>query len=1144
MAHRSDQAVASQGQAAPQPPDAGPPPHRRLLIGWATALAALGVSTFTLAGGLWLVRYSIAEFMIGAALAERGADASFQVTALELDHAVLSGVRFGPETAPDAAAQAVEARWRWRGLLPELMAVRVIEPRLRVRIEESGRVNAGTLNQIRGQPSARRAAIPAIRLDIVDGQALIEAPFGALTARFEGAGVLGADFTGAAQITETSHAGQDFALDRGTGDLAIVSRDGALAFRLSASAGALRWREYGARGAALRASGRAPLDFATYELEAAWRADQVTGPRLAGENVTGAIGAEAAALSDALDPDVWTASAHANAGRLEIAGNVVRNARLDADANGRERVGRGRWALTAAQFDGLALISQQPAAAGQFSLDMSSGGDVDATATITLAQSRFDPRAQARLREAFPDIPQAPIGPTFAAAERALDAAADRFDLSVPLTFAYDSEGARLVVTQPIVLQAASGVSARLTPLRPDGPALTLQWRGLQLRGALALELSGGGAPTATALIDGLAWAPDAPFHAEGTLALTNWRAGGAEIAAEELAISLLAPAEGESRLEVAGAARITGPLGAGEVRDMIADLDLDIFWGGGWRVAPSSGCVPVRLGGLDAAGLSFVGGAFSLCAVDNALIAANTQGRLSGGFAIERLVLNGRMAGEAAQPARLGASRIVGRFSGVSGDTVLNLEATAPRLAIDMAEGRTLDVVLQRMTAQARITDTWRVEGAFEHGGLTDPTLPGGVSAIAGRWSAFPQDDQPVIQMSAGEALLTANRPASDAERPLFNPLRLINVNATLRGGQVAAEGGVVLAETLQSLASFAARHSVEEGFGGADIRAPRLMFDESLQPYQITELARGLVENVRGEIGLEAAILWTRDAISSSGVVHLNGVSLATATIPIVEDVRGDVLFDDFFALTTPPGQVVNVGVLNPGVAVRDGRVQFQLLQDGGVRIEGAEFAFASGVLSMTPTTITLGADETQFELRLSDVDAAALLAQLNVPDLSATGRIEGRFPLLLTRTHAYIRDGSLRAQAPGGAISYTGEAGASAEGPARVAFDALRDFRYDALSLTLNGDLAGEVVSEINFSGENSGRAIDLGPIASAPGVGRVTVRGVPFVFNVQVRAPFRRLAETAASLTNPSELIERGREQEQTPPPVDQSPPEPR
>jgi translocation and assembly module TamB len=257
------------------------------------------------------------------------------------------------------------------------------------------------------------------------------------------------------------------------------------------------------------------------------------------------------------------------------------------------------------------------------------------------------------------------------------------------------------------------------------------------------------------------------------------------------------------------------------------------------------------------------------------------------------------------------------------------------------------------------------------------------------------------------------------------------------------------------------------------------------------------------------------------------LNGVSLATSTIPIVENVTGEIFFDDLFALTTPPGQQVNIGALNPGVEVTNGRVRFQLLPEQKVAIENAEFDFASGVLEMRPTTITLGADETRFELRLRDVDASSLLATLNVPDLEATGRLEGSFPLILTRRSAFVEGGLVRAQGEGGTISYTGPAGQDATGVSRIAFDALRSFRYDALSLTLDGDLNGDVISSIEFSGRNTGRPVDLGPIAPVPGLGSVTVRGVPFDFNVRVTAPFRGLARTAATITDPGSLIERGR-----------------
>jgi hypothetical protein len=183
------------------------------------------------------------------------------------------------------------------------------------------------------------------------------------------------------------------------------------------------------------------------------------------------------------------------------------------------------------------------------------------------------------------------------------------------------------------------------------------------------------------------------------------------------------------------------------------------------------------------------------------------------------------------------------------------------------------------------------------------------------------------------------------------------------------------------------------------------------------------------------------------------------------------------------------------------------------------------------MQPTTVRFGQDETRIVLTLSDVDAANLIATLNVPDLAATGRLEGSFPLLLTARTAYVENGELHALPGGGLLSYTGDAGQNATGVTRVAFDALRGFEYDALALRLNGDISGDVLTEIEFSGRNTGRPVDLGPVAPVPGLGNVTVRGVPFDFNVRITAPFRRLAQTAASITDPGVIINRATQGEE-------------
>src|SRR5690606_33889503 len=123
------------------------------------------------------------------------------------------------------------------------------------------------------------------------------------------------------------------------------------------------------------------------------------------------------------------------------------------------------------------------------------------------------------------------------------------------------------------------------------------------------------------------------------------------------------------------------------------------------------------------------------------------------------------------------------------------------------------------------------------------------------------------------------------------------------------------------RQLAEFTARHDVDTGVGAARITAPTLQFGETLQPHHISERARGAVANVRGPASAVADVAWTREAMSATGTLSAQGVSMATATMPVIENVRGDIYFDDLFELTTPPGQVATVGLLNPGLAVRDG-------------------------------------------------------------------------------------------------------------------------------------------------------------------------------------------------------------------------------
>lgn len=1136
MSHRSNQAVASQGQDVP--PDPSSPELRRRPTARTVALSVVGAGAVIFVSGLWFLRIPIAEAFVKSALADRGVASDFKIINLDFSRADIAAIRLGPEEAPDATIGAASLTFRWEDWRPEVTAVRLAQPRVRVRLDPGGRISLGSVDRALtgGQPATRRPALPGIRLDIDDGQALIEAPFGALTAAFHAEGVLGRDFSALAELPATTRARAGYGLTNGAAALRIASAENELTARLHAQTDVLTWEGASLNGLALDAEARVPLDLGQAHVRGVWRVAGVRLPQeLAADALGGAINLESTMQDAALIPARWQGDARIEAGRLAAARDELFGVRLNAHVVTEDGRGHGDWLLAAARVDGFGLISPDASVGGALNFDTRADVRAELSGTAILHRAALSSSAQNTLRNILPDLPSSPVGPTFAQAERALDAAADRFDLEAPISFSVGENTARLVVRGAMQLRAATGARVIVNPIREGTPALALQWPGPSLGGGVAVDLAGGGAPRATLLLDTMDWSTGEPFETEGTLDIHDWRADGASIGADELTVRFSMAPRGGGQLDLVGPAHVTGPVGDGQVRDMVPNLNLSIAWGDGWRVT-SHGCLPVRLGGLDAAGLSFAGGAFSLCPESGgALVAADAGRRMSGGFSIADLRLDGALSGPNPPPAQLRASRVVGRFSGVTDEAEVLITAAAPALSVGLADDRTVTLQGQELTANASVGGgSWRVTGAFNAGTFEDPTMPGVVSAIAGHWSAAPEDETVAVRVEAGEAFLQARAAPEGAAdpRPLFNPVRLTGVNALMRDGRATASGHVVLDAGARALADFSAQHNLESGEGDAQLIANDLTFDENLQPYQISELARGVVANVRGPASATAEAHWTREMFNVSGTVHPEGLSLAMATIPVIQDVRGAVHFDDLLQMTTPPGQVIEVGALNPGIEVRNGRITFQLLPQGRVTLEHAVFEFAGGELAVAPTTIALGAEETQFNLTLSDVDVAALITQLNMPDLRATGRVEGTFPIRLTDRTALIEHGDLHAAAGGGTIAYVGNAGDNVTGTARVAFDALRSFRYDNLSLALDGDLNGEVVSQINFAGQNTGRPVDLAPIANSP-IGAVNARGVPFVFRVQVRAPFRQLARTAAGIVNPSDMINNARDPQAEP-----------
>ncbi len=661
------------------------------------------------------------------------------------------------------------------------------------------------------------------------------------------------------------------------------------------------------------------------------------------------------------------------------------------------------------------------------------------------------------------------------------DAAARAFDATATVAVARDAGGLRANITA-VDARAASG-----TRLRQAG-RITVSPGAVFLAGSAAL--SGGGLPTLA--VSGSGQLRGRSVEGNASLTAAPWSVRGAAI--HELKLDARS---GGGRTTLMGLVRVSGALGGGVTAQRLGvPVMLDI--GPGGAAAFGAGCMGIDWARLARDTVSVGPGTARVCPKGEA-IAVLAAGQLGGGGVVAPLALHGRSGNV---PLIVMTAPLRFAFSG---------PAARARVAVAPAE-----VVLGYGGGHGSATVDGQLDiGAASASGrvidaLVDaPDLPVAIAAGSGRWHLTGGR----LDLAGGAVRIT------DRITPArFEPLRIDGVSAVLVNGVIDARGSGRLAATGERLFAFTATHAFSSGRGEAAVATGALVFGPQLQPYQITEALRGVIDNVVGPVTGSGHLAWSGTTVTSRGTVTIDHVSLATASLGPVGDIAGSVAFDDLLALTTPPGQRLTIRRINPGVAVDDGIAVFRLLGPDAAAIESMMWPYAGGTLTLAPVVVRARDTSRSFVLTVDNLDAEKFLQLFEMKDLNVTGRFDGRLPLVFDGGSGRIVAGNLVAREPGGLVQYVGAVGGEDLGAgARLAFGALRRLRYHSLSLDLDGDLDGELVTRLRFSGTNETVAtLGGGPLP-------IRATGLPFRFNVTVRAPFRALLGTASSFSDVRPLI---------------------
>ena len=604
--------------------------------------------------------------------------------------------------------------------------------------------------------------------------------------------------------------------------------------------------------------------------------------------------------------------------------------------------------------------------------------------------------------------------------------------------------------------------------------------------------------------------------------------------------------------------ARLSGPLASGEAR-----LDARTVDGVRWTVEADAALAEQTIAGVNIAGLTA------------AFEGAATREEMTGRFAYDGLI----------RAADIGRLKIADLPAAGALDIAVDFKAGA--MTASPPEGQCLRVDRGRFRLPDQDVDT-RIENArycASEGAALAMTLKGdrrinlnGVLDAARAWLEMGQTDfagaPPTIRFalnyepaanttrargdfSGGAGVLTRTLKLSNATGDFDAALvgEAMTATATLSAMTIAQAAELELvapvivagdARLQDNRASFdfdvktprgavigrgAGQHDMKSGKGEATFDSGDLNFTPGgLQPDRLIPAMKGVISAASGAAGGRAAFSWSPAGVATSGSASAKNVSFQGPGVAVTrtEGVTGDLAFSSLAPVATDGEQTVSIRKIDlDALDLENGVMRFALPGDETLKIVEAEFPWFGGTIGAYDSTMALSGAKSETKLQIDNVSLGELLGFFKVDGLSGEGVIEGVLPITFEGGRARIDNGILSAKG-GGVIRYTGDIGAAA-GQANettsLAFDALREFNYEALSTTIDGPLDGTLRFKVFFEGRSD--------VSMTTSRGRQTVKS-PFIFRVNIDAPLLSLLDQAAVSLDVRRQIENATRDPQEPP----------
>ncbi len=319
---------------------------------------------------------------------------------------------------------------------------------------------------------------------------------------------------------------------------------------------------------------------------------------------------------------------------------------------------------------------------------------------------------------------------------------------------------------------------------------------------------------------------------------------------------------------------------------------------------------------------------------------------------------------------------------------------------------------------------------------------------------------------------------------------------------------------------------HQVKSGRGEALFDSGLLKFVYGFQPDRLLPALRGVISNASGTTEGRARYIWAPGEIASSATVNLDNLSFGGPGVAVTrtEGVTGKIAFSSLGPIATDGEQSLSIRKIDlDALKLENGRMRFALPGDQTLKIIEAEFPWFGGTIGAYQSEMSIVGGKAETTLQIDTVNLGDLLSYINVDGLSGEGVIEGVLPLTIEGGRARINKGILSSKGPG-VIRYEGKATAAASQgneQSALAFQILRELRFDRLAATIDGPLDGTLDFNILFEGRS-----DI-PVRTGK---KTQAIDSPVKYRITINAPLLSLIEQAILSTDVKLQIERAKKEE--------------